>query len=408
MLLSGAVIAGLMSIVATGGGGTAGIAEGIGTLSLGLTDAATDDYKAVYVTIKEVSVHTSVDEENAGDNGDNGENGGDETGSWKVIAEPNKTYNLLELVNSVVENLGLGELQAGHYTQMRLLLGSTADDELNILGEAHPYPNYVVSNLDEYQELKIPSGYQTGIKLVHEFDVQPGVTTELILDFDASKSIVTKNNGLLLKPTIKVTGVTESKVIQGRVVYDEDGEEGETEPIGVAGVYVSAQIYDPGAVDPKDEVVISAGTITNDEGYFSLRLDPGTYYLVAYRDYREGENNYLPACQMLTVDLESAVDEPEINLGISEAGGAISGNVEIADGGQDQSVGISFRQSTDCGDGQGDVQIEITSVNVANGGSYSVTLPEGTYSIVASTEDHDTQISILDTGFTFDLIFPPL
>ena len=62
-----------------GGGGGDGTAQ-TGTLSVGLTDASTDEYKAVYVTITEVQVHM----------------GG---GSWKVVGSPNKTYNLLDLTN---------------------------------------------------------------------------------------------------------------------------------------------------------------------------------------------------------------------------------------------------------------------------------------------------------------------
>ncbi|MBN2059598.1 MAG: DUF4382 domain-containing protein [Deltaproteobacteria bacterium] len=215
----------LISIIANGGGSGGSTGGGTGTLSLCLTDAATDDYQAVYVTIKEVSVHTSADEQNAGEG--NGENGGDEKASWEVIAEPNKTYNLLELVNGVVEQLGIGELDAGHYTQMRLLLGEEADEELNILGNAHPFPNYVVTNEEEPQELelKVPSGYQSGIKLVHGFDVQSGVTTELLLDFDALKSVVKAGGSgkLLLKPTIKVIGVKQSKEVTGQVLFDENG-----------------------------------------------------------------------------------------------------------------------------------------------------------------------------------------
>jgi hypothetical protein len=53
-----------------------------GTLSAGLTDASTENYKAVYVTISQVKVQMPE-------------------GYWKVVGTPNKTYNLLDLVNEL-------------------------------------------------------------------------------------------------------------------------------------------------------------------------------------------------------------------------------------------------------------------------------------------------------------------
>jgi hypothetical protein len=60
-----------------------------------------------------------------------GEADGD--GEWTTVATPKATYNLLELVNGVMEQLGLTNLPAGVYTQVRLYLGSTPDNTPNIL-----------------------------------------------------------------------------------------------------------------------------------------------------------------------------------------------------------------------------------------------------------------------------------
>src|SRR5262245_55297343 len=100
----------LLMMSCGGGGG--------GQVKISLTDSATDQYKAVYVTIDSVEVHAS--------------NASDE--SWVTLQNLNlpRTINLLDLMNGVREELGISDLPSGHYTQMRLILGTTPDDSINI------------------------------------------------------------------------------------------------------------------------------------------------------------------------------------------------------------------------------------------------------------------------------------
>ena len=81
-------------------------------------------------------------------------------GGWMVINPVPHTYDLLQLTNGANVVLGDTFLIAGHYTQIRLILG----EGCNVVVGGVTYP------------LTIPSGMQTGIKLNHEFDIQPGNT----------------------------------------------------------------------------------------------------------------------------------------------------------------------------------------------------------------------------------------
>jgi hypothetical protein len=362
----------MMSLTACGGSDESSSAAG--SLSLKLTDATTNDYKAVYVTIEEVQVCT--DDENEGD-----EN------SWFTVAEPRSTYNLLELVNGVQEQLGVTDLDAGRYNQMRLIIGTDAYGD-------HPYANYIVIVDDENNphELKIPSGIQTGIKLVSGFEIYENQTTELILDFDASRSVVKAGNSgkWLLKPTIKVIGTVAT--ISGTVT-DSDG-------LGLKGALVSVQFYD-------DDVIVQASTSTNENGQYVLFVvAPNVYDLVVYKEAIKIDDivyGYAPKCRYIEVEPNAAYGMDDMILTSTEVG-TLEGQVNVDPGTEDTSVSISVQQSTVCEGGIGITQIEIISLNIADGGGYEISLPVGSYKIVAETEDYDPQaydpVDIADGGKT--------
>lgn len=179
----------LAAFVAGCGGGSGDGADsgGSGTLGVSLTDAPACGFDAVNVTVRQVRVHQSEAADGS-------------AGGWSEITlQPARKINLLELTNGVLEDLGETALPAGHYTQVRLML--SANDASN------PFRNSVVRSSGPGAQLALttPSAVQSGIKLVHGFDVPAGARVDLVLDFDACKSIVARGNGdYLLKPVVKV------------------------------------------------------------------------------------------------------------------------------------------------------------------------------------------------------------
>lgn len=145
------------------------------------------DYDQVNIVVTEVSVHMSS---------------GDSLSGWMVISDSTRTINLLHLTNGNFDILGTSRLDVGHYSQIRLKIGTGSN--VVVLGQSHP--------------LEIPSGSQTGIKLNHQFDIQADVLYELTLDFDASKSIEVLGNGRYqMKPKIRVIANLASGSISGVV-----------------------------------------------------------------------------------------------------------------------------------------------------------------------------------------------
>jgi hypothetical protein len=371
----------------SGGGGSDGIdgssvssGGGSGDLSVSLTDSA-GPYKAVYITVEEVQVHI-------GGNDNNKKN-------WLTIPMDKDTINLCELTNGVFEKLGSIRLASGKYTQLRLFLHDTPEeDELNILSVLHPAANYVILEDDTLHEMKIPSGFQSGVKLVKGFTISENQTTEIILDFDASRSVVEAGNSgqWLLKPTIKVGELKEYSIINGRVTNNAD--------VGIANAYVSAQIFDDDQ-DDKDKVIIQAGTITDSEGYYSLFVKPGIYNLVAYAD---GKEFVFERIQTAAGEILENSDITDFKLNDAAATGTIEGEVLINGANDnDQYATISYRKDIDCVGCTDNEMVEIKSINVLNTGDYVVELPiievelePEPYTRVASTFGYDTQTAELD------------
>ncbi len=329
-----------------------------GELSLELTDAATADYQAVYVSIKEVQVQMLTDP------------AGGEEAPWTVAASPNATYNLLELVNGITEPLGLTELEPGEYSHMRLVIGDTADDGENILGEVHPFANYVIlrDGTGTVHELKIPSGSTSGIKIIHGFSIEANQTTRLVLDFNALKSIVRAGNSgkWLLKPVISVINADTRGMVSG-MVTDKDGQ-------ALEGVLLSLQIN---TEDGADSSV--ASTISDSTGGYTIMVEPGTYTLVAALEGYE-----IASAEVIVKTGEEVLQNIAMNPVDT---GEVEGEVEIDGADDEQHVTITITQTVNA-----ETFVEVASLNIVNGGNFQLILPIGIYTIIAVTPENENLI----------------
>lgn len=174
------------------------IAPGKGRLEIYLTDSSgnyrqndLETYLEVNITISEIKAHIAGDDDGV-------EVDWDTLKKW----DEGLVVNLTELEDVSILLASL-ELEPNKYTQLRLFLKIDDDDDKDawlILNDLHSTVEPLVI------PIVIPSVYQTGIKLIHPFEIVLGITTKLTIDFDAEKSVVKTDNGeYILKPVIKVT-----------------------------------------------------------------------------------------------------------------------------------------------------------------------------------------------------------
>ena len=360
-----------------------------GTLGVSLTDAPACGFNAVNVTVVKVRVHQSSSASNT------------DAGWTDITLNPARKINLLNLTNGVLDNLGETPLAAGHYTQLRLVL-----DPNTGMGLA----NSVVPTGGIETALVTPSAVQSGIKLVNQFDVVSGQRVDLVLDFDACKSIVLRGNGsYALKPVIKV------------IPYVMNGINGfVATPLPASGVMVTAQ---------QNGVVLrsTAPNATTGE-FFLARLVPGNYDVaLTANDRATAVIAAVPVASTTSIAILSSSAVP-ITLPMSAthivSGTAIlnpSSSTEVAYVAAKQTIGIApvvTVKSVAADDLAGGAYALTLPIGAPMLGQYSATLPltfaaqagvAGTYSIEASATGYQTQsasknISAADAPQSFTLL----
>ena len=159
------------------------------TLNLMITDTPFSDARAVLVTFSEVQVHRSED------------NG------WKTLpfADGGGTRTCdLKKLQTAQDMLGVGALEAGRYTQIRLVV---SDARLFFENPAagDPCAPSITAPAGRMANLEIPSGE---VKLNREFELKDSGATTILLDFDGDGSIKETGNGrFMMTPVITVVSV---------------------------------------------------------------------------------------------------------------------------------------------------------------------------------------------------------
>lgn len=249
-----------------------------GTLRLSMVDAPGDieGLEAITLVLDGVRIHASGNAES------------EDSGGWidlmpDGLTEAERTYDLLQLVNGVEAVLGETELAVGTYTQIRLLIETAT---ITIDGTTSP--------------LTIPSGMQSGLKLIEPFTIRSDELTALTLDFDAARSLHETPPGsgdYMLRPVVRVISDVLSGAITGTVT-----------PLGIGATVM--------ALHPAsgDTVTTTFASLT-DGGYELAALLAGTYHVAASAPgyVAEIDSNVTVQAQVLTPNIDFELEAvPEL------------------------------------------------------------------------------------------------
>ncbi|WP_340065843.1 DUF4382 domain-containing protein [Ascidiimonas aurantiaca] len=182
--------------------------ETTGRLKVQLTDAPFpyNFLAEANVTVFKVEARRVEDENSDDDAKENSEGY-----PFITLMEEEIEVNLLELTNGITQQLADLEVPAGTYNLIRIYVKGV---------------NVVLTDGSTYN-LKVHSGEQTGIKVFIKpgLTVSGGISSDLLLDFDVSRSFVVQGNidtpaginGFIFKPVIKASNLSTSGTLFGNV-----------------------------------------------------------------------------------------------------------------------------------------------------------------------------------------------
>ncbi|MEO8065051.1 MAG: DUF4382 domain-containing protein [Pseudomonadota bacterium] len=230
----------LFAILASCGGGSSDSADSqpqLGTLNLRITDSPITSAKRVVVQF------TGIEIKPVG------------AATPEVFDFAPRQIDLLALDGGGSEVLLANELlPAGQYDSIRLKVNAGRDGSDSFIelddGTVHP--------------LFIPSGNQTGLKLIRGFTIGAGSTHDFTIDFDLRKSVIHPpglGEPFLLKPVLRLVDNLEVGTITGTVAAS----------LIVDGCAPAAYLYSGAAVVPDD-----LGSATPPLATTAVNLDDAT------------------------------------------------------------------------------------------------------------------------------------
>lgn len=264
-----------------------------GKLNVEITDSPCDDpnVKAVFVTVAEVKV--------------DGQTFSGFTGK--------KTINLLSYQQGAVAALGLGDIDAGSYQNITLVLDAQSD-------QSGASPGCYVQTYDNVKHA-LSATASHSITAVKNFSVEAGEQTNLVLDFDLRKAIQYPSGGAATQ--YEFVSSTQLQTAVRAVVKEETSDIGGVCQNAIINTdKIVAYVYHKGQFDRNVEIQSQNGvnfknavasTKVHSNGEFKVAfLEGGNYeiHFAAYKDLNSDDKLDFQG----TLILNSAIDLGNLQL----------------------------------------------------------------------------------------------
>lgn len=295
----------LVLVTACGGGtsapvsGTDGAGAGSGaqapTLRISVTDAPFPSgfVEEASVVINEVRVRDQ------------------DSDTWSTVFTGSATIDLVPLTGGVSALLVEADIEPGSYDEVRLIVDAgrvlLSDTAFTATGD----PEFTVAN----DTLKFPSGAQTGIKVKIDSPivVTSGLSADLMLDFDLTKSFVFNGppshapgvRRVLFKPVVRASNTTTGGSLRLEAISDSATPADASDDLILAGATVRV-------CDAADAEV--ATVLADDLGVAVVSLAPGTYTIKV-----EAAAHATSSVTDVAITLANLTDLGMLTLAVSEA-----------------------------------------------------------------------------------------
>lgn len=242
------------------------IGGGNGTLTLKLTDAPfpVSLVDKALLTIDKIEIRSTATTTSTTTES------GDESNFIVLYEGAGKEYDLLDLQNGITSDLLSMDIPEGTYDFIRMhIAGSKV-----ILTDGTSF------------DMKVPSGSSSGlkVKISPALVIVSGVESEVVLDFDVSKSFVAQGNvksvkgikGFLFKPILRAVCQKYSGILAGKVMDNTKLPLAETH----VQIYRADTVYTSALTDAKGNyamIGLPSGDyklVCDKEGYVSLTVAP--------------------------------------------------------------------------------------------------------------------------------------
>lgn len=281
----------VLTLTACGGGGgdPAPVEDATGVINIALTDATVDEVDVVNVRFTGLTLKPQMG------------------GEIVYVFDAPKDIDLLTLRGGVTAQLlPDSRVPVGAYNWVRLAVDAEFDNV---------FDSYAMLTDGTQVELRVPSGSQSGLKLVSGFTITQDQSTNIVIDWDLRKALSDPQGqpGLHLRPALRVTDMAAFGTLNGTVAEAlVEGDECTNDPIAGTGsaVYIYAgEVVDPLDIRGADTDPLVTATVSQDAG--------GVYrYEVNYLSV--GEYTVAFTCQASddVPDSEEAIDFSPVVTGV--------------------------------------------------------------------------------------------